>query len=115
MTTKAILPFILGISGILLGYGLAAPYSKQYMLSGLRGNFLSVVLGIVSIWFISWVFPKIHFKKVIWADGIFMVKYTLVSLIIFAFVPLLLLKSKIFSRLITSLQDRDLEKNSDNN
>lgn len=113
MTTKAIQPFMLSISGVLLGYGLAALYVKQYMLSGIRGNFLSVVMGIVSLWFINWVFPKVPFEKVIWADGIFIVKYTLVALTIFAFVPLLLLKSKIFSRSINPSQDRDFGRNSD--
>lgn len=71
------------------------------MLSPVRGNFVSVIFGVALLFVANKIFPKIHFEKLIWVDVIFLVKYTIVALIMFAFVPMILLKSKMLSRSIS--------------
>ena len=93
-------PLIIGLGGILLSYGLSLAYAKKYMNSNVRCNLISAVSGMFSLVLINKAFPKIHFEQVGLVDGIFLIKYTIIGVIIFAFIPSVSLNSKILSRLI---------------
>ncbi len=96
--SKEILPMMVGIAGVLIGYGITIPHAQQYMVSKVRGNFLSVVFGISTLWLVNQIFPRVHFKEIALVDVILLLKYTIISFIIFAFVPIVLLKNKALSR-----------------
>lgn len=93
-------PLIIGLGGILISYGLSISYAKNYINSKVRCNLVSAVLGVFSLWMVNKAFPKIHFEQVALVDGLFLVKYIIIGLIIFAFIPVISLKNKMFSRLV---------------
>jgi len=93
-------PLIIGLGGILISYGLSISYAKNYINSKMRCNLISAVLGISSLLLVNKAFPKIHFEQIALVDGFFLVKYIIIGLIIFAFIPVISLKNKMFSRLV---------------
>jgi len=100
LLSNEVQPLIIGLGGILLSYGLSAAYAKKYINSNIRCNLISAVSGMFSLVLINKAFPKIHFEQVGLVDGIFLIKYTIIGVIIFAFIPSVSLNSKILSRLI---------------
>lgn len=100
LLSNEVQPLIIGLGGILLSYGLSLAYVKKYINSNIRCNLISAVSGMFSLVLINKAFPKIHFEQVDLVDGIFLIKYTIIGVIIFAFIPSVSLNSKILSRLI---------------
>lgn len=96
--SQEILPMMVGIAGVLIGYGITIFYAQKYMTSLIRGNILSFCFGISTLWLANQIFPRIHFKTIALVDAFFLVKYAIISFIIFAFVPVILLKNRTLSR-----------------
>lgn len=91
MTSKVIMPLIFSIAGILVGYGLSLGFAKKYMDgSRARRRFLAAGIGLVLLWLVNHLFPKLHFETVTWTDAVFVAKYCIIGLVIFAFVPLII-------------------------
>lgn len=93
MISKITMPLTLGLAGVLIGYGLSLSFAKNHMASSKsRAKFAIAGLGLVSLWLVNRLFPKIHYTSVASVDAIFMVKYCIIGLIIFAVVPLIIKK-----------------------
>ena len=100
LVSTEVQPLIISLGGILISYGLSVSYAKNYTTSKMRCNLVSAVLGVFSLLIVNKTFPKIHFEQVALVDGIFLIKYTIIGLIIFSFIPVISLKNKMLSRLI---------------
>jgi len=83
-------PLLFSVSGVMLGYGLAIPNAQKYAAKlRLSHGILIALLGMALLWLANWAFPKIHFEAISFGDSIYIVKYTVISLIIFAVVPMI--------------------------
>lgn len=96
MTSRATMPLIFGLTGVLAGYGLSLGFAKNYMASSKRrAKPLVAMFGLGSLWLVNRFFPKMHFAPATWVDAIFIVKYCSIGLIIFALVPLMTKDSEV--------------------